>query len=295
MSLPLPVVSRAVGAIFRLALSPHLPTAVHRRVLELLAAGLPLPDGTVARTGRLGGVPVEYVTVGATTRSTTVVYLHGGAYVTGSPRTHRALTATLAQDSGARVVAVDYRLAPEHPHPAALDDALAVVDALLAEGSTPSSLAVAGDSAGGGLAAALTGALVDRGVRPACLALISPWTDPADRDFPADRDLLLDRRWLERSAADYRGHHDDADPGYAPAHRSPVDFPPTLVHVGTAEILHPQVLRYVEALRAADVPTTLTEYPDLWHVAHLQATLTEPAREAVRELGDFVREHLART
>ena len=170
-----------------------------------------------------------------------------------------------------------------------------MVDALLAEGSTPSSLAVAGDSAGGGLAAALTGALVDRGVRPACLALISPWTDPADRDFPADRDLLLDRRWLERSAADYRGHHDDADPGYAPAHRSPVDFPPTLVHVGTAEILHPQVLRYVEALRAADVPTTLTEYPDLWHVAHLQATLTEPAREAVRELGDFVREHLART
>ncbi|MBY6365693.1 alpha/beta hydrolase [Rhodococcoides corynebacterioides] len=292
MSLPLPVVSRAVGAIFRLALSPRLPTAVHRRVLEVLAAGLPLPDGTVTRADRLGGVPVEYVTVGATVRPTTVLYLHGGAYVAGSPRTHRALTATLAQDSDTRVVAVDYRLAPEHPYPAAIEDALAVVDALVAEGRDLSSIAVVGDSAGGGLAAAVTAALVDRGLVPACLVLISPWTDPADRDFPADRDLLLDRRWLERSAADYLGAGDPADPGYAPAHRVPTGFPPTLVHVGTAEILRPQVLRYVEALRRAGVPTTLTDYPDLWHVAHLQATITEPAREAVRQIGAFVRAHV---
>lgn len=292
--LPLGVVSRALKPVFRIALNPRVPVPAQRFLLEASARSLPLWEGTVVRSERMAGVPVERVTVGATERRTAVLYLHGGAYTVGSPLTHRVVTSSIARDSGAVVVAPHYRLAPEHPCPAALDDALAVFDALVAEhGFTPDRIAVVGDSAGGGLAAATTQALVDRGTPPSSLAMISPWADPNDQDFPAPRDFLLDARWLRNSARQYLGDGDPTDPRYAPMRGTLTGFPATLVQVSAGEILRPQILRFVDALTTAGVDVRCTELQDLWHVAHLQATLLAEADAAVREIGTFVRERFS--
>lgn len=289
LRLPLRVVAAVVGPSFRVALNPRLPATVQRRLLEVSAMALPLPAGTVIREDIVAGVPVERVTVGATVRDTAIVYLHGGAYTAGSPTTHRAVTATLARESGSVVVAADYRLAPEHPCPAALEDALAVFDGLVAEGFTADRVAVVGDSAGGGLAAATTQALVDRGTPPSSVAMISPWADPMDQDFPASRDFLLDSRWLERSAREYLGSGDPLDPRFAPTRGTLRGFPPTLVQVSAGEILRPQIMRFVDALTEAGVDVHCTVLPDLWHVAHVVATLNAEADAAVGEIGAFVR------
>lgn len=294
VELPRRAVAAALSPFYRVALDGRVPVGVQRSLLNAVAGLQPLPDGTVTRREHLGGVPVERVTVGATERRTVVLYLHGGAYMSGSPQTHRAFTASLAKASGSVLVVADYRLAPEHPYPAALDDAEAVFDAIVANGTDPSRIAIAGDSAGGGLAAATVRRLVDRGIVPAALALVSPWVDPSDQDFPAPRDMLLTDRWLRRSADRYRGAADALDPGYAPARGSLSGFPPTLVHVATTEILHPQVIAFVEALRLAGVDVGCTELPQLWHVAHLQATMMREAAEATDELGAFLAERLAR-
>lgn len=288
--LPLGVVARALKPVFRIALHPNVPVPAQRFLLEASARLLPLWEGTVVRSERMAGLPVERVTVGAIERSTAVLYLHGGAYTVGSPLTHRVVTSSIARDSGAVVVAPHYRLAPEHPCPAALDDALAVFDALVADhGFTPDRIAVVGDSAGGGLAAATTQALVDRGTPPSSLAMISPWADPNDQDFPAPRDFLLDARWLQNSARQYLGDGDPTDPRYAPMRGTLTGFPATLVQVSAGEILRPQILRFVDALTTAGVDVRCTELQDLWHVAHLQATLLAEADAAVREIGTFVR------
>ncbi|MGB6179912.1 MAG: alpha/beta hydrolase [Rhodococcus sp. (in: high G+C Gram-positive bacteria)] len=293
MVLPLPVVARVTKPLFRVILNPRLPVRVRRTLLEASARALPLPEGTVVRGDRVAGVPVERVTVGATDRRTAIVYLHGGAYEAGSPATHRVLTSCLARDSGAVVVAVDYRLAPEDVCPAALDDALAVVDGLIGEGFPLDRIAIAGDSAGGGLAAATTQALVDRGTPPSSVAMISPWVDPMDHAFPAPRDFLLDSRWLTASARSYLGNGDPSDPRFAPIHGSLTGFPPALVQVAGDEILRPQIFRFVDALRGAGVDVRCTELPDLWHVAHVQATMIAEADAAVREIGVFVSDHFA--
>ncbi|KQU35617.1 MULTISPECIES: alpha/beta hydrolase [unclassified Rhodococcus (in: high G+C Gram-positive bacteria)] len=293
MTLPLPMVSRVLKPVFRVILNPRLPVPVQRTLLEVAARSLPLPEGTVIRSETVGGVPVERVTVGATVRRTAVLYLHGGAYTLGSPLTHRVVTSSLARDTGAVVVAAHYRLAPEHPCPAALEDALAVFDGLVADGVAADHIAVVGDSAGGGLAAATTQALVDRGTPPSCVAMISPWADPADQDFPAPRDFLLDARWLRNSARQYLGDGDPTDPRYAPVRGTLTGFPSTLIQYSADEILRPQILRFVDALTEAGVSVRCTELTDLWHVAHLQATLLAEAATAVREIGAFVRDATA--
>lgn len=292
-TLPLPVVARGVGGFYRATFHPRMPLRVQRRVMDAAAVLLRPPRGTVVEPVRLGGRPAERITVGATERPRAVLYLHGGGYNSGSLRTHRALAAELAAAAGAVVWTLDYRLAPEHPYPAALDDAMAAYVDLLEQGWTPDRLAVAGDSAGGGLATALALRLAgDRGVRPAALALIAPWVDPGDRSAPQARDLVITTASSYAAADQYLGAGDPADPGYAPARGDLSLLPPTLVHVGVTEVLHGQVMRFVAAARAAGAGVAVTEQPDLWHVAHLQAAMLAEAADAVRELGEFLRERL---
>ncbi|MCQ4119803.1 alpha/beta hydrolase fold domain-containing protein [Rhodococcus tibetensis] len=293
-SLPLPVVAAALRPFYRLSLNPRLPYPVQRALLEVAAPLQQMPEGAVCRPITLAGRPAERITVGATERRTAVLYLHGGAYTIGSPATHRSLAAHLARESASVVYTLDYRLAPEHPFPAGLEDAVAAYLELNTEhGYETGQLAIAGDSAGGGLAAATARRLIDRhGVTPAALGLISPWVDPGRRDMIRDRDLVVNTAWSLDAAAKYLGSGDKFDPGYAPLQGNLKGLPPTVVHVGLDEVLYPQILEFVDKLEKSGVDVTLTEYARLWHVAHLQASLVREAADAVAELGAYVKSHM---
>ncbi|HET8992942.1 MAG TPA: alpha/beta hydrolase [Rhodococcus sp. (in: high G+C Gram-positive bacteria)] len=295
--LPLPLVRAALRPLYALTLNARLPYPVQRRLLEAAAPIQTLPSGTVVRPTTLAGRPAERVTVGATERPTAVLYLHGGAYTCASPATHRSLVAHLAAASGAVVYALDYRLAPEHPYPAALDDAVQAYLQLLTEpGMLPETVSIAGDSAGGGLTVATTNRLrTDHGVTPAAIGLFSPWVDPGSRSAPFDRDVVVNTRWVYSSAKAYLGDGDPTDPGYAPMHADPTGLPPTLIQVGTTEVLYPQIVEFAGRLRAAGVDLTLVEQPELWHVAGLQASLVKEAADAVADFGEFLRSHMKQT
>ncbi|MFZ2177823.1 MAG: alpha/beta hydrolase [Rhodococcus sp. (in: high G+C Gram-positive bacteria)] len=290
LTLPLTVVAGALRPYFRLSLNARLPYRVQRALLELGAPLQQMPPGAVVRETVLAGRPAERVTVGATDRPTAVLYLHGGAYTIGSPATHRSLAAHLARESGSVVHTLDYRLAPENPFPAGLEDAVAAYLELTTEhGFEPGQLAIAGDSAGGGLTVATARRLIDHhGVTPAALGLISPWVDPGRRNTAKDRDLVINTAWSSDAAAKYLGTGDVRDAGFAPLHGNLKGLPPTLVHVGLEEVLYPQIMEFVEKLEASVVDVTLTEYARLWHVAHLQASLVKEAAGAVAELGAFL-------
>ncbi|MGV9744099.1 alpha/beta hydrolase [Rhodococcus zopfii] len=291
---PLPLVRAALRPMYRLTLNPRLSYPMRRRLLELAAPIQTLPSGTVVQQTALAGRPAERITVGATERRTAVLYLHGGAYTAGSPATHRSLAAHLAAATGSAVYVLDYRLAPENPYPAALDDAVAAYLELITEhGVDAASTPIAGDSAGGGLTVATARRLADRhGVTPAALGLLSPWVDPGSRTVPFDRDTVLTTGWVFPSADAYLAGGDPADPGFAPMRGDLSGLPPTLIQVGTTEVLYPQVSEFARRLRAAGVDVRVTEQPRLWHVAHLQASLVREAAEAIVDLGAFLRSHM---
>lgn len=289
---PRPIVIATLAGLYGVALNRRTPVPVARWILDAGSRLARLPSGTVVHPTKLGGRPAERITVGATERPRAVLYLHGGGYTVGSLATHRSLAAHLARDAGAVVHALDYRLAPEHCYPAALDDAVAAfVD--LAKSYEPERIAIAGDSAGGGLAVAAARVLIDEhGLRPGALALLSPWIDPADQDVSRHRDLVVNTGWGRRCAELYLGTGDPAAAGFAPARGNLAGLPPTLVHIGSREVLHRSVLRFVRAMREAGDDVTLREYPRLWHSGHTQAGLVREASDAVREVGTFLREHL---
>jgi acetyl esterase/lipase len=281
--LPRRLAMAEVAAFYRVAFDAHLPFTLQRRLLEAGARLQPVPRGTVIRQVTLGGRPAERITVGATIRRRTVLYLHGGGYTTCSPFTHRSLAAFLAKSADAAVYTPAYRLAPEHPYPVALDDAVAAY--LDLDGGQA---AIAGDSAGGGLAVATARRLLDRGVHVPALALLSPWTDPGDHSARRSRDLVVNLSQSRICAAAYGAGVDRRDPGFAPMHADLTGLPPTLVHVMPDELLYDQVLRFVARLRAAGVDVTLRELPGLWHCAHAQAGLVREARDAVADVGRFL-------
>jgi acetyl esterase/lipase len=290
--LPRRLVMANLAPFYRVAFGTRVPLATRRRLLESAARSQPLPAGTVVRPITLGGRPAERITVGATVRQRTVLYLHGGGYTLCSPATHRSLAAFLARETGAEVYVPDYRLAPEHPYPAALDDALAAYLELAGELDRPA--AIAGDSAGGGLAAATAVRLAAQGVHPPALALLSPWTDPNDDATIRQRDLVVNVAQGRFGAAAYGAGVDPHDPGFAPMYADLSGLPPTLVHVAPSELLYEQVLRFVDRLHAADVDVTLRELPGLWHAGHAQAGIVREARDAVADVGAFLRNALDR-
>ena len=292
MHLPRPLVVAFAAPTYRLALSRRRSVATQRRLTELTAAGLRPPRGTHVEHVTLGGRPTERVTVGASQRPRAVLYLHGGGYVVGSARMYRALAGHLARVSGSVVYSLDYRLAPEHRYPAALEDATAAFHDLVdVHGYGPARVAIAGDSAGGGLAVATARVLTDAGRRPAALGLLSPWTDPGEAATMA-RDLVINREWGKWCAEQYRGTAAPNDPGYAPMHGSLDGLPPMLIHTATSELLHDQITRFAARARAADVDAELVDLPTMWHSGHVLAGLLREATVAVRDVGVFLRTHL---
>jgi len=269
-------------------LSPRWPVPKQRAWLERLSVIARMPRGVTGRAIDVAGVPAQrwQDDRAPACRAGTVLLLHGGAYCVGSPRTHRALAAWLARDTGLPVVVPDYRLAPEHPFPAGLDDALAVYDALAAQGP----VVLAGDSAGGGLALALALRLRDNGrPAPAALALLSPWVDLRSAHQPADQpgEAMLTAAWMQACAAHYAGTATD-DPRASPLLANLQGLPPVLVQCGTDELLYDQSRSLHAALQAAGVDSTLDVTPHRWHVFQLHAGQLPSADAAVARIARFL-------
>ena len=292
MHLPLAANRLLTSAVVAPLLSPRLPRPVRRRLLDLTGVVLPLPRGTRRATGSLGGVRTEVVSAAGPPGPHRVLYLHGGGYVVGSPASHRALLAGLSRATGTPVHAPDYRLAPEDPHPAAVEDALAAFRALRAAGHPARRIAVAGDSAGGGLAVSLVLRLRAAGEElPGSIGLISPWIDlsctaPA-LVRNAGTDALLDPSWLPQAARDYRG---DADPDdLRPLDADLTGLPPLHVVAGADEILVDDADRLVDRARDAGVRVTYRRVEGMWHAFPVLAGTLREADAALEELGAALR------
>ncbi|WP_194826492.1 alpha/beta hydrolase [Nocardia sp. XZ_19_231] len=301
--IPLPIARALLDPVFRVTLNARLPVAVQRVLLDAVSRLQLVPDGSVVQHLHLGGRPAERVIAetaipGSRTRAVpperaagAILYLHGGGYVVGSIATHRSLVAGLARETACAVYSLDYRLAPEHPFPAGLDDAeAAFLDLVGNVGYRPEQICLAGDSAGGGLAMALAQRLIEKHqMTPAALGLIAPWVDPTE--VPSkDRDLVINRTWSRACAAHYLGDAAATEAGYAPLSGNLIGLPPTYVQVDVSELLHDQCRKLVSALRGAGVHVRFTETRGLWHVAQLQAALVTEAALALSELAEFLRE-----
>jgi epsilon-lactone hydrolase len=279
----------------RPVLGPRVPVGLQRRALDVLAAMAPPADGVSVVPGRLGGRPAETLVPRRAAAGRTVLYLHGGGFTTGSARTHRALATHLAAATGATVHLLRYRLAPEHPHPAPLDDVLAAWHDLLDRGADPGRAALAGDSAGGWLA--LTAALRLRAVGgplPAALGLISPWLDLTGSSWPARAsDAMLQPAWLHRCAAGLAPGADLTTAEFAPLAADLKGLPPIVVHAGSEEILLPDTVALARKARAAGVAVEARRFDGLWHVAQTAAGLVPDATAAVEAMGAALAGRLA--
>ena len=239
---------------------------------------------------------IEPVAADHPARTRCILYLHGGAYIAMSPRTHRSVTSRLAASADARLFALDYRLAPEHPFPAALEDALAAWHALSAR-IPPGSIAVAGDSAGGGLALALLIALRDAGERlPAAAVLFSPWTDLAatgsslnDNDAA---DPLFFGSWVAPMARHYLAGTSATNPLVSPVYADLAGLPPLLIQVGDCEVLLDDSRRVAENARRSSVDVTLEVWPRVPHGWQVFAPILPEGRAALTTAGVFVRRKL---
>ena len=259
--------------------------------------GSPVP-GLVVRAGDGGPIPTDRAGfaewLAAAPRI--VLHLHGGGYFMGSPTTHRGLAAAIGRSSGAPVVLPDYRLVPEHPYPAALDDAEATFRWLVETcGVDPARMAVVGDSAGGGLAAALLVRLRSGGSPlPACYVGISPWLDLAGTGESVQRldgtDPWIPARMLPIPAGFYAGERALDDPEVSPLYADLAGFPATLLYVGGHEVLLDDALRFVDRAREAGSDASVGVFPGLWHVFPAFPGLPE-SRDAIAELGAFIRRH----
>lgn len=266
------------------------PQAVRRRIERLPTLRRP-PQGFVLRTDRHG---TDWIEPCRGTVARTVLYLHGGAYAVCSPRTHRSVTFQLARDAAARVVAIDYRLAPEHPFPAALEDALAAYRQLVASGTPAHSIVLGGDSAGGGLSLATLLALRDaRDPLPAGAVLFSPWTDltgsgasmrdnaTSDVMFSAPDVLAAARLYLAQAPAD--------TPLASPLLGALHGLPPLFIQASDSEILRDDATRLAERVRAAGGRAELALWPEMPHAWHCLGRVLPEAREALRLAAGFIR------
>ena len=240
-----------------------------------------------------GGVPAEWVTIQGVEPARTILYLHGGAYVLGSPYSHRVITTDLARHAAARVLALDYRLAPEHPFPAAVEDALSAYRWLLETGTPSTEIVIAGDSAGGGLTLSTLVALrADGADLPSAGVLLSPWADLAcDAESfltNLETDPMVDQEGLTGLGEMYLAGQDAAEPLASPVHADLTGLPPLLIQVGEAEKLLDDATRLTDRARDAGVEVILERWPEMPHVWHLFADRLPEGREANKGIAAFV-------
>lgn len=282
----------------RLAAHPRPAGLAERRArIESLGASYSLPPDVLVEPVDAQGVPAEWTSTPAADGARVVLFLHGGGYVSGSLKSHRHMVAQAGREARARTLAIDYRLAPEHPFPAALDDALTGYRFLLASGIAPARIALAGESAGGGLALATALSLREAGLPlPGCLWLSSPWVDlaltGASLESKASVDPLLSRAYLAELASLYLNGADARGPLVSPINADLAGLPPMLIQVGSAETLLDDSVRLAEGAGAADVAVHLEIWPRMIHAWHLFYQDVADGRRSLASAGSFIRSHL---
>ena len=275
------------------------PTVQDMRAnFEQMTNVFPLAADVKCEPVNAGGVKSEWVTTPGADAGRAVLYLHGGGYVIGSINTHRDLASRISRAAKARVLLIDYRLAPEHPFPAAVEDSVAAYRWMLAQGLKPSRIAVAGDSAGGGLTVATLVAIRDAKLAvPAAGVCLSPWIDLEgvgdSMKSKAAVDPMVQKEALLEMAKHYLKGQDARSPLAAPLYADLAGLPPLLVQVGTAETLLDDSTRLAERARKAGVKVTLEPWENMIHVFQVFAPMLDEAQQAIDKIGEFVRAHAA--
>jgi monoterpene epsilon-lactone hydrolase len=283
----------------KLAANPR-PAGLSERRLRVDALGgqYPIPADVRVEAADANGVRAEWTTTPEADPARVILFLHGGGYVSGSLNSHRHMVAQAGREAGARTLALEYRLAPEHPFPAALEDAIAGYRFLLSRGFTPDQIAVAGDSAGGGLAVALPVSARDAGIPlPACIWCSSPWVDleatGSSLTTKAAVDPMIQKPYLIELAASYLNGADPRSPLASPLHAELRGLPPMLIQVGSAETLLDDSVRLAGVAGAADIRVRLEVWPDMIHAWHLFYQEVAGGRRALAEAGAFIRSNLS--
>lgn len=258
--------------------------------------GTPVAVDIEVSERQVGGVPAYLLTPPGADRTRIGLWLHGGGYVFGSQLSHGSMVGEAARSAGIPFLHPQYRRAPEHKYPAALEDAVSVYAALLEDGWAPEAIVVAGDSAGGGLVLATLLAARDRGLpMPQAAACLSPWTDLAGTGatFTAKEsiDPLITRSVVDDVAEAYLAGTAPETPYASPHYGEVHGFPPVLIQVGEREMLHSDAERFAAKLAAVGVPVQLEVWPGMVHVWHLHHSRLAKAREALARLGAFLRAH----
>jgi epsilon-lactone hydrolase len=269
-----------------------------RQRIEEVGAHWPVAPDVKLEPVDLDGVPGEWSTAPGSDAARVLLFFHGGGYCSGSLLSHRRMVTEAGRAAGTRTLAVGYRLAPEHPFPAALEDALTAWRSLRRQGIAARHIAVSGDSAGGGLSAVLVNALRGAGEeRPGCLWLVSPWTDltmsGATMDTKDAVDPLIHKGYLGELADAYApAGMDRRDPRLSPLFADLRGLPPTLIQVGGEETLLADAIQFAEAAGVANAAVTLEIWPHMIHAWHLWNAGLEPGRQALAKAGAFIRDHL---
>ena len=256
-----------------------------RANMEAALAALPPVEGVSQTPLKVGATAAEWSAAPGAPQDRVLLYLHGGGYCAGSLKTHRTLVGQIAKSFKGRVLAIDYRLGPEHKYPAAVDDAVAAYQFILAQGIKPSHIAIAGDSAGGGLTVATLLALRDKKIAlPAAAWPISPWVDlegrGASMKTKAESDLIVTADGLHNYAKAYAGAR-RGEALASPVNANLAGLPPLLIQVGSAEVLLDDSLTLAQKAGAADVDVKLEIWPHMPHVWHIFAPLLTEARDAI--------------
>lgn len=272
--------------------------AIEQRVVfERLMTAQQLPEDVTITSGSLGGVSTLEIVTAGTLPGSVLLWLHGGWYSMGSPLAGAALSSDVALRTGARIVSVDYRLAPEHPYPAALEDARAAYRALLDSGVSSQDVAMVGESAGGGLVVSTLVSLADEGLpQPAAAVLFSPWADLTlsgeSMTGKAGLDPVFDPEKVRVRVADYVGDADPADPGISPIFADLGGLPPLLIQAGSYEILLDDSVRLAARAAAADVSVSLEVTPGVPHVFQAFAAVLDEGDAALDDVARFLETHL---
>jgi acetyl esterase/lipase len=263
---------------------------------ERFAASFIIREKCVHKEISVNGVDAEWLTPPGIDDDRVVLYLHGGGYLMGSPRTHRSLVWRIAKQANASALVIDYRLAPEHPFPAALEDAVTSYAWLLEQNTNPTKISVTGDSAGGGLALALLLKIQEKGLpTPACAALLSPWTDltcsSPSVEEKADEDPILNGEKLRVGARCYAGETDLKSPFLSPLFGNFDKLPPLLIQVGSDEMLLDDSRRFAEKVKGEGFQVELEVWEGMIHVWQYLASFLSEGRQAIERIGQFFIKH----
>jgi monoterpene epsilon-lactone hydrolase len=293
-----PQLDRVISLIRARATAPRKSLEDDRLSYETMLSAMTLDDDITTERVGAGGVPAEWVVAPRSDDASVMLYLHGGGYVLGSMRTHRVMLSHLSRASGFKVLGLDYRLAPENPFPAPVEDTLAAYRWLLWSGNDPRKIVLAGDSAGGGLVVAAIVAMRYAGEPlPAAGVCLSPWVDMeatgpsfvtnATSDPSVARDRIL------RLAGVYLAGKSPQAPLASPIHADLRGLPPLLVQVGSIETLLDDARALAQRAQAAGVEVTLEVWEDMPHVWHHFAPILPEAQQAIARIGEFVRKYVA--